>query len=54
VRFELKGLTLELTFDYEFITDPPIFADIGAATVNIGGMTLAANIETSLEDYFSL
>jgi hypothetical protein len=47
-RFELANFTFDLSFDYEFITNPPIFADIGTATVNIGGMTLATDIETFL------
>ena len=54
MRFELVDFTLELGFDYEFITNPPIFADIGTATVNIGGMTFATDLETFLEDSFSI
>ena len=48
LRFELVDFTFDLSFDYEFITNPPIFADIGTATVNIGGMTLTTDIETFL------
>lgn len=54
MRFELADFTLELAFDYEFITDPPILADIGTATVKVGGMTLAADIKTFLEESFTL
>jgi hypothetical protein len=54
MRFELASFTIELGFDYEFITNPPIFADIGTASVNIGGMTLVADIESFLEDSFSI
>ena len=54
LRFELASFTLDLGFDYEFITNPPILADIGTASVNIGGMTLVADIESFLEDTFSI
>ena len=54
MRFELADFTLELAFDYEFITDPPILADIGTAQVKIKGMTFAADIKTFLEESFSL
>ena len=54
MRFQLADFTLELSFDYEFITDPPIFADIGTAQVNIRGMTFAADIKTFLEESFSM
>ncbi len=54
LRFELTDFTFDLSFDYEFITNPPILADIGTATVNIGGMTLATDIETFLQDSFSI
>ena len=54
LRFELADFTLELAFDYEFITDPPILADIGTAQVKIKGMTFAADIKTLLEESFSL
>ena len=29
VRVQLSNLTLNLTFDYAYVSDPPIFADIG-------------------------
>ena len=54
MRFQLADFTLELSFDYEFITDPPIFADIGTAQINIRGLTFAADIKTFLEESFSL
>ena len=54
MRFEIADFTLELAFDYEFITDPPILADIGTATVKVRGMTLAADIKTLLEESFTL
>ena len=50
----MADFTLELSFDYEFITDPPIFADIGTAQINIRGLTFAADIKTFLEESFSL
>lgn len=54
MRFEIGGFTLKLGFDYEFITDPPLFGDIGVATVNIGGMSLVADIETIFEEKFEV
>lgn len=50
----MADLTFELGFDYEFITDPPIFADIGTAQVKIGGMTIATDLKTFLEESFTV
>ena len=30
-EFSMTGLNLTLAFDYEYVSDPPIFADIGHA-----------------------
>ena len=38
-RFTLTDLTLDVTFDYSYISDPPIFADIGTATLGVEEMT---------------
>lgn len=35
-NFSMTGVNLSIAFDYEFVSDPPIFADIGRAQV---GMT---------------
>jgi hypothetical protein len=36
-RFQIN-LTMEIEFDYEYISDPPIFADIGTAYLGVEGM----------------
>jgi hypothetical protein len=35
----LKDLTLDIEFDYSYVSDPPIFADIGTATLGVEQMT---------------
>jgi len=40
-------LNLNLTFDYTFITDPPILADIGEAYLGVDEMALAINLNTT-------
>jgi len=38
-RFTLKDLTLDIEFDYSYVSDPPIFADIGTATLGVEEVT---------------
>jgi len=40
---KIADLDLELTFDYSFISDPPILADIGSATIDFKNVSLYAN-----------
>ena len=44
----MDGLNLTLAFDYEYVSDPPIFADIGTAKI---GMT---NWYMNFTDYLEL
>ena len=46
MRFQLSGFDFKLQFDYEFISDPPIFADIGTASIAIERMNFAADLQT--------
>ena len=39
-RLQINELTLELEFDYQYISDPPLFADIGTAYLGVEGMTI--------------
>ena len=42
----LTDVTLKVMTDYSFISDPPIFADIGDATILISGLTASSAIQT--------
>lgn len=54
MRFQLSGFDFKLQFDYEFISDPPVFADIGTASLAIERMTFAADLQTSMDEAFSI
>lgn len=42
-RFQIDQLTLNVEFDYAYISDPPLFADIGVAYLGFDGMSLDFN-----------
>ena len=50
VRLQLSNLTLNLTLDYAYVSDPPIFADIGSFYIGIDTLTFSANLTSLLED----
>mgnify|MGYP006969965738 FL=1 len=39
-------------FDYMFISDPPILADIGSGTIGFNGLSFNAMISSTYEDDF--
>ena len=41
--FQFEGVALEFAFDYAVISDPPIFADIGSATLKIETLSFSFN-----------
>eukprot|EP00352_Strombidinopsis_acuminata_P004972 CAMPEP_0176350278 /NCGR_PEP_ID=MMETSP0126-20121128/9352_1 /TAXON_ID=141414 ORGANISM="Strombidinopsis acuminatum, Strain SPMC142" /NCGR_SAMPLE_ID=MMETSP0126 /ASSEMBLY_ACC=CAM_ASM_000229 /LENGTH=207 /DNA_ID=CAMNT_0017700203 /DNA_START=132 /DNA_END=755 /DNA_ORIENTATION=- len=47
---QLADFNLELTFDYAFISDPPILADIGSATIDFKNVTLFVNWTSFMQD----
>lgn len=50
VRLQLSNLTLNLTFDYAYVSDPPIFADIGSAYLGIDTLSIDVNLTSSFEN----
>ena len=50
VHFQLSNLTLNLTFDYAYVSDPPILADIGSAYIGIDTVSFDFDISSLLND----
>lgn len=50
VLFQLNNLTLNVTCNYAYVSDPPIFADIGEAYIGIDTMDFIFNISSNLTD----
>lgn len=46
----MNNLTLNVTCNYAYVSDPPIFADIGEAYIGIDTMDFIFNISSSLTD----
>jgi hypothetical protein len=49
-RLQLEDLNLQISFDYAFITDPPLLADIGSATIGLSGIEFGAKFNTTLAE----
>lgn len=47
-RLQLDDFGLRLGFDYAFIMDPPILADIGSGEIGINGLGIETLLSTSL------
>ena len=47
-RIQLSNLTLNLTADYAYVSDPPILADIGSAYLGIDTLSLDVNLTSLL------
>ena len=54
LRLQLEQLDLKLAFDYMFIMDPPILADIGSGFIGIHGLELMTDFNTTLSEVFSV
>ena len=48
VLFAFDDLTLNFTTDYSYIMDPPVFADIGEASILIAPTNVSTNVNTRL------
>lgn len=48
--FEITNLTMRIQSDYEFISDPPLLADIGIAFINVERTSVFVEFETYLTD----
>ena len=48
--FEITNLTMRIESDYEFISDPPLLADIGTTFINIERTSLFVEFETYLTE----
>ena len=54
-RLQLSNLTLNLTLDYAYVSDPPIFADIGTAFIGIDTLSLDINMTSAIiDDQFNI
>lgn len=53
-RFQINELTMMLEFDYMYISDPPLLADIGTAYLGVQGMTLEFNWTSTLDETFEI
>ena len=40
-KFQFENLTFILQADYSYVSDPPLFADIGTATILLSGLSLS-------------
>jgi hypothetical protein len=52
--FSINELSLDVEFDYQYISDPPIFADIGVGYLGIEGMTLEFTMTTQMDSDFEI
>lgn len=50
LQVQISDLELEIKLDYEFITDPPLLADIGEFTISIRGLSFSTLLNTSLSE----
>ena len=48
IEVEIADLLFQVEFFFECITDPPLFADIGYASIQIKGLYLAMELNTTL------
>ena len=44
----VSNLTMNVTTDYQFMSDPPIFADIGEANLRFSNTSISSDISTYL------
>jgi hypothetical protein len=51
-RFQINQLSLDVEFDYAYISDPPLLADIGVGYIGIEGMTLEFNMMSTMDPDF--
>ena len=52
--FGLKNLTGNVNFDYQYVTDPPILADIGEFNLDLANFTTKINTTQYYDQYFSV
>lgn len=50
-KFAIKNLNLNVTTDYAFVSDPPIFADMGEGSINIEDMTMSVVVSSSTNPF---
>jgi hypothetical protein len=48
--FEISNLDIDLVFDYEFVTKPPILGDIGEMQIEVRGVNLVTTFASYLTD----
>ena len=47
-KLQLQNLNITLQADYAYVSDPPLFADIGEATILLEGLTISVEVNTDL------
>lgn len=48
VTLAVQDLTLNVTSDYSYISDPPIFADIGEGSIQLSNLTASVDVTSYL------
>jgi hypothetical protein len=51
VVLDVKDLSFGVDIDYEYISDPPIFVDIGLIDIDLQNFKLFINVTSSWDDY---
>ena len=51
VTLAVKNLNLNVTADYSYISEPPIFADIGEASIHFADMTLSTDMSSKVQPF---
>lgn len=48
--FSIADLVGHVTFDYSYLTDPPLLADIGTFKLDLGKTNITANFSTDIDE----
>ena len=50
IAVEISELDLQVVFDYEFVTNPPILGDIGEMTIQLRNLSLSTHLTSTLNE----
>ena len=51
VTFAVENLSLNVTTNYSYVSDPPIFADIGEGSFKIANLSMSTDVSTKIEPF---
>ena len=51
VTFAVENLNLNVTTNYSYVSDPPIFADIGEGSIKIANLTMSSDASSSIDPF---